>query len=116
MANHQAIFQNYLLYVRNGHQGSKEALQAASGVLEDTRVVDIDTLISESESIPDWLNGVPLCIHLGGNREVYRGTECISFFRSQSSQSSVPGGDKKVTEDDLQKFMEGRNSSQQVPI
>ena len=115
MADHQAIFQNYLLYVRNDHQGSKEALQEASGVLDDTRVVDIDTLMSEVDGIPHWLNGVPLCIHLGGNREVYRGTECIEFLRKQSAQTSTPG-DKKVTADDLQKFMQGRDSSQQVPI
>ena len=112
MNQQQPIFQNYLLYVRPGSGPSEEALVAAADVLEDTRTVDIDALKTElqGQDLPAWLDGVPLCVDLGNSRQVYRGTECIEFFKTKSSQTSTPG-DGKVTEDDLKKFMESRKSS-----
>lgn len=112
MTSQQPIFQNYLLYYRSGSAPSEEALQAASGVLEDTRVVNVDQLKTQmaGQSFPEWLDGVPLCIDLGNNRQIYRGSECIDFLKAKSSMMSTPG-DGKVTEQDLKKFMESRNSS-----
>lgn len=126
----------YILYVARQHgnanvycHGSQACISQLEGAASIAHIQDID-ILAEHEELPPWLNGSPLLVDTKTS-DKFRGTEAVEVIRklvsdTRSAHVAARGSssvanyartqppnvtrDAKVTEDDLQRYIEMRNN------
>lgn len=123
----ETVFQHFVLYVADDCIGSAESLQVVEPFKEEVRVINVADL---ERPLPDWLIGTPTCVDMRQSEMVaHRGTDAIAllsgFSPDTQARRELPDlptdeqfdsmNSKKVTDDDLETFMQMREKQLPPP-
>lgn len=123
-------------------QGSRQAVRLIESMKEDVNIQNLDVLLEKGVSIPEWLRGSPTLVDMnsknsyegsecleyltslveggggGGGADDFEGLSAdgghVSFEQHEPSQSQGAEtiGEGKITEADLERYMQLRNQGQ----